>query len=524
MTEFYVDTTAPTDGDGLSWETAWNAIRPHFNDTDLGAGDHTINCRGGIDEGAAIMGLPSLPSSITIRGNWSGFDLTEDCYRIRSTAMTAFNFNGVQGKTLIFDRLIVDIVDTATAGGTVGAVRHTSSRLEVYNSAIIGAGTVTTGQIVAALYSLNNAGVTTLVAYNSIFALGSYPTGLSSNSRALYVQNEVVADVANCIASIGVNASATYAIGGTNNNSPTPNYYNCVCIGGAVQCTATNCVATLFFNAGNTNSLIRTKAEIEAYYVDAPNGNFTPANPGTWEGPVDLVDKGLDRSAEIGSSLDIRGNDRNSPGAGAAWDIGPYEWGFDQPYDGLHEVTNIDNAGNDQCIYFGQTGTPPGSQDPIKIGDKFSFKETTETNGWGVAIDADGFPIITSDGGVGADSFLLDIDRGSGYDDPGTWSFAIQPTLTDITVSEVTAEGCTVTVTTNSNLGKLYLSIRTAAQGGAYTEGDQELIRDGIVDTDCVYKDEIATPDYTVPQVFTVTGLDPGVTFYVGLAQDVDAV
>jgi len=187
------------------------------------------------------------------------------------------------------------------------------------------------------------------------------------------------------------------------------------------------------------------------------------------------------------------------------------------PYPGLHEVTNIDNVGNPQCIYFGQTPA-------IVIGDEFSFKETTEINGWGVDIDDDGFPVITADNIAGIDSFLFDVDRGEGYNDPSEWSFAIQLILTDIIVSDITAEGCTVTVTTNSNQGKLYLSIRTAAQGGAYTEGDQELIRDGIIDTDCVYKDEIATPDYTVPQVFTVTGLDPGVEFYVGLAQDVDAI
>ena len=54
MTDFYVDTTAPVDGDGLSWETAWNALRPHFTSAGLGAGDHIINCRGGVDEGPAF--------------------------------------------------------------------------------------------------------------------------------------------------------------------------------------------------------------------------------------------------------------------------------------------------------------------------------------------------------------------------------------------------------------------------------------------------------------------------------------
>ena len=143
------------------------------------------------------------------------------------------------------------------------------------------------------------------------------------------------------------------------------------------------------------------------------------------------MDNGLDYSANV-SSLDINGNDRNDPAAGAGWDIGPYEWGF-------------------------SVGIP-------------------------------------------------------------------DPLLTNISVSDVTGDGCTVTVSTNRGEGKLYLSIRTAEQGGDYTEGDQALIRDGTVGVDCVYKDEVATPDYTVPQVFTVTGLDPGTTFHVGLAQDVDAV
>ena len=186
-------------------------------------------------------------------------------------------------------------------------------------------------------------------------------------------------------------------------------------------------------------------------------------------------------------------------------------------YTGTHEVVDLTYANDERCIYFEQTPA-------IDIGDKFSFKETTETNDWGVDIDAYGLPIVDSGGEMGADSFLFDINRGGGYDDPSTWAFAIQPTLTDLTVSEITTGGCTVTVTTNSNQGKLYLSIRTAAQGGDYTEGDQALIRDGTIGVNCVYKDEIATPDYTVPQVFTVTGLDPGVEFYVGVAQDVDAV
>jgi hypothetical protein len=378
------------------------------------------------------------------------------------------------------------------------------------------------------------------------------------------------------------------------------------------------------------------------------------------------------------------------------------------PYPGEHIVTNLDNVLDPNCIYFEQG---------IDIGDTFSFKETSEINGWGVSIDTDGYPIIDSQGGTGADSFLFDIDKGAGFVNPSKWVFKIlpvdwttvsydfatdypdgtilenapwkpvidnwtarapmitrdglastidaewnphgsallqqfgrgvfavitldqtpivnssaysrvyihgkdeydgvgiearkddvrlyrlgtvietlalplssvssvgvshpgddksiytfyangeviathdftgvdgldgsqvyiggyllsinpfgiktltidsaplpDPVLTDISVSDVTGDGCTVTVSTNRGDGKLYLSIRTAEQGGDYTEGDQALIRDGVVGVDCVYKDEIVAPNYTAPQVFTVTGLDPGTTFHVGLAQDVDAV
>ena len=45
------------------------------------------------------------------------------------------------------------------------------------------------------------------------------------------------------------------------------------------------------------------------------------------------------------------------------------------PYPGRHTVTNLDNVLDPNCIYFEQG---------VKIGDTFSFKETTEINGWGV--------------------------------------------------------------------------------------------------------------------------------------------
>jgi len=135
-----------------------------------------------------------------------------------------------------------------------------------------------------------------------------------------------------------------------------------------------------------------------------------------------LVDTGDDASAYVGSSLDVKGNDRNAPAAGAAWDIGPYEWGFaaSTPHPGIHEVQDLTHANDPNNIYFGQS---------VQIGDQFSYKETTETNGWGVDIDALGYPIIDPSGGGGTDSFLFNIDRGSGWEpEPPasyTWDFTI---------------------------------------------------------------------------------------------------
>jgi hypothetical protein len=86
------------------------------------------------------------------------------------------------------------------------------------------------------------------------------------------------------------------------------------------------------------------------------------------------------------------------------------------PYLGEHTVTNVDNATDPNCIYFEQG---------VDIGDTFSFKETTEINGWGVSIDADGYPIIDSGGAEGTDSFLFDIDKGEGFVNPSEWTFTI---------------------------------------------------------------------------------------------------
>jgi hypothetical protein len=201
----------------------------------------------------------------------------------------------------------------------------------------------------------------------------------------------------------------------------------------------------------------------------------------------------------------------------AEWDSAP------PPYTGLHEVTNIDNAGNANCIYFGQTGTPPGSQDPIKIGDKFSFKETSEINGWGVAIDDDGFPIIDSSGGVGTDSFLFDIDRGAGYNDPSEWTFTIAPPATISNPEHLVQSGTEVLTraTTDTGSGTLYAIIDESPD-----EPTAQQIVDGLnaAGTAADGAGSVPVTQAGTSGIIAFTGLTPATDYSYWLAQDTGAL
>ena len=97
-----------------------------------------------------------------------------------------------------------------------------------------------------------------------------------------------------------------------------------------------------------------------------------------------------------------------------------------RPHNGLHEVTDTSQANDPNCIYFDQN---------VQIGDQFSYKQQTETNGWGVDIDAQGYPIVDSGGATGTDSFIFTISRdgGSTWEPDSTWTFTIgdQPPVGD---------------------------------------------------------------------------------------------
>ena len=510
MTEFYVDTTAPTDGDGLSWETAWQSVRPHLNDADLGAGDHIINCRGGVDTFGTFYNFPASVTTLTLRGNWGGFDIYEDCYRIRGERFPVWQAGGA-GKTVRFENIVMESSLSSNNSTDEGVLNVVSGRVEIINSAIIGHCDIAPSSI-ARIVAIVSGNASAKI-YNSIVTYGITPQAGNSNSKGAALGPWNNPDVANCIFSTGNYSGVTIAVTGDINDPTTINLYNCVIIGNAVNGTVTNCAVAGLSNATNVNSIIRTKEQMEAYYFDAPNGNFTPAD--VIDGPVDLVDQGLDRSTEIGSSLDIQGNDRNDPAAGTAWDLGLYEWGFafvQQPYPGLHTVTNIDNASNPQCIYFGQTPT-------IEIGDTFSFKETTETNGWGVAIDADGFPIITPDNIPGTDSFLFDIDRGSGYNDPSEWTFTIAPPATIRDPEHLVQSGTTVLTraTTDTGSGTLYAIIDESAD-----EPTAQQIVDGLnaAGTAADGTGSVPVTQAGVSSIITFTGLTPDTEYSYWLAQD----
>lgn len=510
----YVDTTVAGPGTGTQldpWKSIATAM-PAMNTAD----DYVVNCTGGADTISAYLNVHANPTSVTIIGNWSGFNLNEDCYRI-VTASSAYTIFAVGRSTLT-----VTLRKVLLRGNSVFAPNSNDSMflVNIGTGVIEGCGIFMDHGATSAVYphGIRAYGASTNIKIvNSTLMYGAIAGGISGNTRLCTISSDVAsAKISGCLFHVG-NRAATGVVSGSAGNAIPPEYSNCIIAGNISSGGMKNCIYAGKQNTlSDASSVAATLAAQNTWFVDPNNGDFTPLNPGNGLGPAQLVDKGRDDSVMLGSSLDVNGNDRSSAQAGAGWDIGPYEWGFDQPYSGSHTVTTVANAGNVNCIYNGQTPA-------IEVGDVFSFKETTEINSWTVAIDTNGFPIITAGGEVGADSFLFDIDRGSGYDDPSTWLFSIAPTLSALSVSAVTTTGCTVAVSTNSNQGRLYVALRTAAQGGAYIDGDQENIRDGVVGVNCSFKDSVLSPSHTAPIEFEPTGLIAGVEYFVGVSQDVDA-
>lgn len=147
------------------------------------------------------------------------------------------------------------------------------------------------------------------------------------------------------------------------------------------------------------------------------------------------------------------------------------------PYSDVHTVANVTYASDPDCIYYGQTPT-------IAIGDKFSFKNTTETNLWPVSIDANGFPIVNSYGAFGTDSFLFNISRGGGAWTPAApahdaWTFTIAapgpPVLLTVNGGNPVYAGQTSVSFTGSNLGS-----SPTARTLLLTQGSIEVVQDQV--------------------------------------------
>ena len=233
MTEFYVDTTAPTDGDGLSWETAWNALRPHLIDADLGAGDHIINCRGGVDTFSTLFAFPASVTTLTIRGNWGGFDIYEDCYRIRGDRFPVWQA-GAAGKTVRFENIVMESNLSSNEGADEGVLNVTSGRVEIINSAIIGHCDIAPSSL-SRIVTIPSGNASAKI-YNSIVTYGITPQAGNSGSQVVALGPWNNPDVANCIFSTGTYANVVRAVEA---NNVAKNFYNCVMLGNVTTSTAT---------------------------------------------------------------------------------------------------------------------------------------------------------------------------------------------------------------------------------------------------------------------------------------------
>lgn len=544
----YVDVSRGTNGDG-SQGNPWNTLGGPNWVTMNNANEYTVYLSGGVDStlptgkdkfsGADI----SACTKLTLVGNWVGLNVENPpagTYILkRPNPGPAFNgsFVSLVSQETHLRGLLIDqfeFTGTTHPGSNWSFVELGKAGSTLPSTALhcgVTERRANTGDTASKYPHTFKATPTSVVqAVNCVFRRKT--PGSSGNCITVVRSGDDVSGtygltLVNCISDNTLGSTATLSPGaGIGSFSGHQNYnytaHNCISIGNDIIYLkqVANCIATGIFNTGTggvTNLTIMTAAQSSVLFVDSLNGDYTAVT----DPPAAVVNTGYDASALIGGyTLDAYGNNRNSAAAGAAWDRGPTEYGFGAPWPDTHQVTDISQASDPECIYYGQTPA-------IVVGDQVSYKATTEANGWLVSIDTQGFPSVNSSGATGTDSFKFNIGR-SGVWTPtppaaDTWNFSIQPTLSNPTHGSVTTAGATVTIDTNSSQGRLYIAARTAAQGGAYEEGDQTIIRDGIVGVDCDYKSSIASPIVGTNQ-FILTGLDDGIQYFYGFAQDVEAV
>ena len=389
---YYVDTTVTGPGSGTVGDP-YKSISTALPACNSASDTYVIHCTGGDDLLEVPLSAPPNTASVKIIGEWAGFNLNDAVYRIKRTGANDFGILafGRAGLTISFERILFENGPTqvAAVGGSIFVTSN--GTLELINCGGVFHSAADSSVYFYALRCFN--ATAALRAINSTFMWGSLAGGTFNSSTRLCISNPECVDtvISNCIFHPGANASPGSIIAGTSNNAPIPDYTNCIVTGSIAGGSNSSSIRTGTQNSATTGGAVVSREIQETFWVSPTTGDFTPSD--LLVGHPALVDSGEDYSATSGTSLDINGNDRNDPAAGAGWDIGPYEWGFvGGPYPGEHTVTNTDNASDPNCIYFEQG---------VKIGDTFSFKETTEINGWGVGIDADGYPIIDSGGAAG---------------------------------------------------------------------------------------------------------------------------
>ena len=283
MTDYYVDTISGSSGNnGLTPATAFKSIQDVWGS--FPAGEHTVYCTGGDDDVGAFLSSPGNATTVTLVGEWSGFGTREACYRLYNSVGTGV-VRVTSDKTIIFDRMLIASGPSATAGDAVVSNMAATATVIFINSCVE-MNTATAG---ASIYPFRSHFGATAIAYNSIFRIGDAPLEYKAgdepedpsvglvNPRACLHSNADTVIFNNCILSVGVH-NYGYALGGDTNSGATPNYYNCVLHGGALNSTINNCVYDrLLFTAVN-DSVQMSEAALLAMYVDPMNGDFTPVN------------------------------------------------------------------------------------------------------------------------------------------------------------------------------------------------------------------------------------------------------